>query len=772
MLERGSQSDTADIRLSFVSSLYQKRGTLFTGMIAHVVTASAIYARLHDPFYLVWAGVLCCIWAGRALDMRAFDRADKTKFTLTDTLRWERRYVTGSLVAAFALGTMCGHALVLAQDAFAELATISVTIATMISVVGRNFGSKLNVDMIILAACLPMMVGFVLVEDRFMLVLAVLLLPLFLTTRSMANGVRDFLFNAVVAERKTAQIAERFDTALNNMSHGLFMLDGEGRIEVANRKAREILELDPALDLRGRALRAALRLGARSGVIPRENLIQVSGQLERLANGEEPRALVRFGRDVWLEFTSRRHGENGVVLIFEDVTSRIAQEEKILQMARFDNLTGLPNRNWFNELVAERLAQPVPGRRVGLAVLDLDDFKHVNDTLGHIAGDKLLMAVAGRLKTLARDQFIVSRFGGDEFVIFFPDVGDVAAINTLMDRVVESVRGTYLIDGNRIFVTLSGGAAIAFPKNLSVEDLHIRADLALYDAKRRDKNRWSLFIESMDAKYSARHKLKTDLREAIRTEAMDVAYQPMFTPDGTRIVGAEALSRWNHAEIGAVSPAVYIPLAEEMGIINDLTRCMLNRAARDCSLWPESLFVSVNLSAHDLRTREIVDIVSETLVRHALPAHRLHLEITESALVDDPVSVRGILQELRDMGMTIAIDDFGTGYSSLSYLDLLPLNKVKIDRAFVANITDDPRKLKLLRGVANLSRELGLDIVVEGVETEAQLSLIRANDCADLVQGYIFGAPMQNSSFTELAARLAQGRAAPARDARLNRTSV
>ena len=764
MLERESQSDTADIRLSFVSSLYQKRGTLFVGMIAHVVTASAVYARLFDPFYLVWAGVLCCIWAARAADMVAFDRADKSKFTLADTLRWERRYVTGSLVAAFALGTMCSHALVLAQDPFAELATISVTIATLISVVGRNFGSKLNVDMIILAACLPMMVGFLLAEDRFMTVLAVLLLPLFLTTRSMANGVRDFLFNAVIAERQTAQIAERFDTALNNMSHGLFMLDGDGRIEVANHKAREILELDPALDLRGRALKAALRLGARNGVIPRENLYQVSAQLERLANGDEARALVKFGHEIWLEFTSRRHGENGVVLIFEDVTSRIAQEEKILQMARFDNLTGLPNRSWFNELVAERLARPGHARQVALAVLDLDDFKHVNDTLGHIAGDKLLMAVSGRLKTLSRDRFIVSRFGGDEFVIFFPEVDDVAVINTLMDKIVEAVRGTYLIDGNRIFVTLSGGAAMASSHGLSVEDLHIRADLALYDAKRRDKNRWSLFVESMDAKYSARHKLKTDLREAIRTETMDVAYQPMFVPDGTRILGAEALSRWNHPEMGAVSPAVYIPLAEEMGIIGDLTRCMLNRAARDCSLWPDSLFVSVNLSAHDLRTRDIIAVVSDTLHRHGLAAHRLHLEITESALVDDPVTVRSILEELREMGMTIAIDDFGTGYSSLSYLDLLPLNKVKIDRAFVANITDDPRKLKLLRGVANLSRELGLDIVVEGVETEAQLKLIRDNNCADLVQGYIFGAPMQNSSFTELAARLAHDSTAPARD--------
>jgi len=238
-----------DVRLSFVTSLYQKRGTLFAGMIAHVVTTIAVYMRIDDPFYLYAALALFIIWNGRNIDMMAFDRLDKTKFKLAETLHWEKRYVAGSLIAAFVLGTVCGHALVVAQDPFAELVTISVTLATMISVVGRNFGSRLNVDMIILAACLPIMAGLIMARDPYMALMAVLLLPLFLTTRSMANGVRDFLFNAVTSERKASEIADRFDTALNNMSHGLFMLDGDGRIEVANRKAREFFNLDANVDL-------------------------------------------------------------------------------------------------------------------------------------------------------------------------------------------------------------------------------------------------------------------------------------------------------------------------------------------------------------------------------------------------------------------------------------------------------------------------------------------------------------------------------------------
>ncbi|MAY60619.1 MAG: hypothetical protein CML29_00245 [Rhizobiales bacterium] len=755
MLPTNRDNDAAEVRLSFVRSLYLKRGTLFTGLIAHVITASAIFFKTSDPFYLYIGVAMTLIWAARMAGMLAFDRCDTSNFTMADTLKWERYYVAGPVAGALTLGIMCAYALVVSRDAFAELASISITLASLISVVGRNFGSRFNVDMMVLSVCLPLTAGFLILRDPFMVVLAVLLLPLFMTTRSMANGVREFLFNTVMAERKAAQLAERFDIALNNMSHGLFMLDGDGRIEVLNNKAREIFRVQSSIDLRGRTLRLALRLAARNGILPPEDLESVTRRIENLASGRDRRLLIRFTDDTWLEFTSRLRGGNGVVLIFEDVTARIRQEEKILQMARYDALTGLPNRNWFQELASARLAKLKKNRQVALAVFDLDDFKHVNDTKGHVAGDRLLQAVAANLSEIGGEHLVCSRFGGDEFVLFFPDIPDLTALGEWMDRISAALCGHYQIDGNRIFVTVSGGVAISLAGATVLEDLHIRADLALYDAKRRDKNRWSLFVDSMDEKYSARQKLKGDLRDAIVNGTIGVAYQPMFLPDGTRIAGAEALSRWRHPEMGPISPAVYIPLAEEMGIVNDLTRCMINRAVEDCVGWQEDLFVSVNLSAYDLINAEIVRVVDDALERHGLPPQRLHLEITESALVDDPNSVRRMLETFRSRGITIAIDDFGTGYSSLSYLDILPLNKVKIDRAFVANITEDARKLKLLRGIVNLSRELGLSIVIEGVETEEQLKIILENDCADLIQGFIFGAPMPAALFHDLAQRMA-----------------
>lgn len=743
-----------EVRLSFVASLYQQRGTLFAGMVAHVVTTMAVYLRIDDPFYLYAALSLFVVWFVRNIDMMAFDRLQKADLKLADTLHWEKRYVTGSFITCSILGTICGHALVVAQDPFAELVTVSVTLASMISVVGRNFGSRFNVDMIILAACLPMTAGLVMARDPYMILMAVLLLPLFLTTRSMANGVRDFLFNSVTAERNTAEIAERFDTALNNMSHGLFMLDGDGRIEVANRKAREFFSIDKKTDLTGRALKAALRLGTRNGVIAKENFGQINQHLDSLVSGRDDRALVRFDKNRWLEFSARYRGEKGVVLIFEDVSERIQSEKRILHMARFDNLTNLPNRSWFKEVVGMKIANAKPHQHLALAVLDIDDFKHVNDSMGHVNGDKLLCAIANRLRSLSRQKYVVSRFGGDEFVLFIPDVKDVEDLNATMDYVIDTLRGTYIVDGHKLFISLSGGVVMSPVAGVQIEEMHIQADLALYEAKRRDKNRWTLFEESMNKSYTERQGMKAALREAIRTQSMDLFYQPMFNPQGTRIVGAEALSRWIHPELGPVSPAVYIPLAEEMGIISELTRCVIDRAVQDAANWPENLQVSVNLSAHDLNDRAIISVIADALDRANVAPGRLQLEITESGLMNDLTTAREILTELRSMGMSIAIDDFGTGYSSLSYLDMLPLNKVKIDRSFVRDLTKDAKKLKLLRGVVHLARELGLEVVVEGVETEDQLVMISDNNCADIIQGYIFGTPMPHGSFIELANKL------------------
>jgi len=324
--------------------------------------------------------------------------------------------------------------------------------------------------------------------------------------------------------------------------------------------------------------------------------------------------------------------------------------------------------------------------------------------------------------------------------------------------------GTYEVDDHSLRISFSGGYVTMSSSEFRPEEWQIKADLALFDTKLRTKGGCSAFEEEMDARYIERQKLKTDLREAIEAGKLHAVYQPMFTPDGGHIDCCEALARWVHPEKGSIPPNVFVQIAEEMGIVSGITRFMLNRACRDCAGWPRSLSVSVNLSAQDLRGNDIVAVVTEALEASGLEPSRLHLEVTESCLMDEIATVRSILADLRAKGITIAIDDFGTGFSSLSYLDSLPVDIVKIDRSFVHEITGDSRRFKLLCGIADLSRALGLKIVVEGVETPEQLALINERGLADVIQGYVFSMPVSLARVGEMIDGLDRNRPALRQD--------
>ncbi len=743
-----------DVYLSFVRSLYGNRMTMRTGMVAHVGTSLLIYWKVEELAYIGFGLMIVLIFLARSWSMRLFDRAEPDLESREDISRWERVYIIGVGALGLTIGSMTGYSFLATGDTFAELASLSLTMGSMVSVVGRNYGSKANVDVISLAACLPVMVSLLLVGNIYMALLGLLIIPLTVTTRAMANGVRDFLYENVLSRREIAIIADRFNAALNNMPHGLFMLDEKARIVVANKKAAELLSINSREMLSNHRLDAVLRYSVRRGGVSANRAAIISRQLKSLIDGYASRAQIQFSAELYLEFTARRRKDKGVVLIFEDVTARIKAEEKIVYMARYDSLTGLSNRGYFSEIVENHVRLMDEQQNYALAVVDLDDFKHVNDTNGHMTGDRLLCAVAARLSGIAGDQMTLSRFGGDEFVVFMHDVRDQAHVDEIMAEIFETIRGTYLINGNRLFVSLSAGVVIGSKADFKLDDLQIKADLALYETKHHDKNSWVIFAEEMDEKYTRRQKLKSALRDAVREKSFSVVYQPMFNLDATQVACCEALSRWYHPEFGAVSPAVYIPLAEEMGVVSELTRFMLEMACRDCAGWTNGAAVSVNLSANDLRNRDVIQMVSEALALAKLDANRLQVEVTESAFVQDAEKAKAILLELRAMGVTIAIDDFGTGYSSLSYLHMLPLNKIKIDRSFVSDITHDLGTQKLLKGVVNLCREMGLEIVVEGVETEEQLELIRSTNSADLIQGFIFGTPMPTSGISELTATM------------------
>jgi EAL domain-containing protein (putative c-di-GMP-specific phosphodiesterase class I) len=299
---------------------------------------------------------------------------------------------------------------------------------------------------------------------------------------------------------------------------------------------------------------------------------------------------------------------------------------------------------------------------------------------------------------------------------------------------------------------MNSGCVVLPSQDFDMENWQIKADLALNHAKSTGNGTLTAFRSEMDAQYIDEQKLRVDLRQAIENRGLHVVYQPMYRPDGSGIECSEALVRWRHPERGMVGPNVFIPMAEDMGLVSHITHLVLDQACRDCATWPEPMAVSVNLSIQDLRNDDIVGYVADVLKRYSVDPSRLHLEVTESCFMDEPVAVSAILNQFRVTGVTIAIDDFGTGFSSLSYLDSLPLDVVKIDRAFIRNIVEDQRKLKLLRGIVHLSRELGLKIVVEGVETKEQLALVNRHRFSDLVQGYVFSMPVASEKIIELAA--------------------
>lgn len=746
-----------DVYLSFVSSLFDNRFTLFTGMVVHILTFATVYVQTGASFYLTLCGCFVLIFAFRLHSFFLFDREDKTSLTRQQIATWERRYVLGGASTMAVLGIGSGYAMLAFEDTFAELACIAVAMATMVSIVGRNYGSRLAVDLQTLACCAPMVIGSLLAQDIFKGLLSLLLVPFWLTTRAMANGVREFLYENVIASREMARIADRFDTALSNMTHGLLMLDPNNRIEVVNRKACELLHLGDRRRLTGCDLDVVLRYGVRytfiDGSMPR--LLQQ--QLAQLVQGLSNRAVMHFSEELVLEFSAKRRDEGGVVLIFEDVTARVRADRKILHMARYDSLTGLPNRAYFMELVANALERPGEiGPTVGLMILDVTDFSHVNDLRGHLSGDKLLIAIAARLTEHAAGKAVVGRLVGDHFIVFFPNVEGRDELEADMRDLHAAACGTYDVGGVQIPVTFSAGAVLFVGAELRMEDWPVKLDIALFESKARSRGQFTLFAQEMDARHLERQRLKADLRAAISAQELTVVYQPMFTPDGRKLSCCEALARWHHTDKGPIPPNIFIQIAEEMGIVTEITDQVLRKACIDCCTWPEAIGVSVNLSVHDLRQGGLTRTVEAILKETGLSPKRLHLEVTESSLIEELAAARAVLDHLRSLGITISIDDFGTGFSSLSYLDSLPVDVVKIDRSFVRDIGDDARRLKLLRGIVSLTRGLDIGIVIEGVETQEQLSLIKKHNCADLIQGYVFSTPVPRQAIEPLAVEAAQ----------------
>jgi diguanylate cyclase (GGDEF)-like protein len=471
---------------------------------------------------------------------------------------------------------------------------------------------------------------------------------------------------------------------------------------------------------------------------------------QRLTGKSEGNLLAEIedGRTLSLTFQPMDNG--GSVVLVEDITERKNAEAKIQHLARYDALTGLPNRTYFRDHMDHAIAVARRSGSCAILFVDLDQFKQVNDTLGHPCGDELLRAVADRLRGIIRNTDVVARFGGDEFVVLQSPVQRPEDAELLARRIVEVLGEVYQIEGHEIVIGASIGIAISPNDGVDADLLLKNADMALYRAKADGRAGWRFFEPEMDVRAQARRSLELDLRNALATDAFEVYYQPLFNLRTKRISTCEALLRWPHPERGMVSPVEFIPVAEEMGLIVEIGSRVLRKACIECTKWPDDVRVAVNLSPIQFKRGSVTSAVREALAVSKLPANRLEVEITESVLLQDTEATRTCLHELRELGVRISLDDFGTGYSSLSYLHRFPLHKVKIDRIFLQGIADSDRSLTLLRGVARMSAELGMTVVVEGIETEAQLALISREDSVHEAQGFLFSRPVPGRDIRKL----------------------
>jgi diguanylate cyclase (GGDEF)-like protein/PAS domain S-box-containing protein len=431
-------------------------------------------------------------------------------------------------------------------------------------------------------------------------------------------------------------------------------------------------------------------------------------------------------------------GRPARVIAVRDVTERRASEARIHRLAYHDALTELPNRVLFREHLQRALGRVQRGNNLAVLSLDLDRFKVVNDTLGHQVGDGLLRAAAQRLLGCVRKADLVARLGGDEFAIVQEEAAQPTEATALCRRLVQALSLPFEIDGHQVVVGVSIGVMLATAEGcLDADTLLKSADLALYRAKNDGRGTWRFFEAEMDAQMQARRMLELDLRQALAKGQLAVHYQPLVSTGGGRVSGLEALLRWSHPERGMVSPALFIPLAEEIGLIGTIGAWVLRRACADAAGWPGEPRIAINLSPAQFRDNKLAGQVAAALADAGLPASRLELEVTESLLLGDDAEILGMLHELRRLGVRIAMDDFGTGYSSLSYLRRFPFDKIKIDQSFVRGLAKQEDCTAIIRAVVGLGRSLGMAVNAEGVETAGQLALLRAEGCAE-VQGYLF----------------------------------
>jgi diguanylate cyclase (GGDEF)-like protein len=487
----------------------------------------------------------------------------------------------------------------------------------------------------------------------------------------------------------------------------------------------------------GCALRDLLDQRMEAGTFSGDPEEYIATLLERVAGGKTSYDTCKLADGRVFSIVNKPMAGGGWIATHEDITERQRAEERIAHLAGHDALTDLPNRTLLRTQLEYELKRVKRGECLAVLCLDLDYFKGVNDTLGHPVGDELLKVVADRLRGCVRELDTIARLGGDEFAIIMTALRQPSDAAALAKRVRDSIAQPYLIDGHQIVVDISIGISIAPIDAIEPDQLLKNADMALYGAKADGRGTFRFFEAEMDARMQARRTLEMDLRKALHHEEFELYYQPLVNLQTNEISVYEALLRWHHPTRGLISPAEFIPVAEETGLIIPLGEWVFRKACQQTVNWPDHVKVAVNLSPAQLKNRNVVRMVKSALEDSGMAGNRLQLEITESVLMQNTFATLATLHELRKLGIQIAMDDFGTGYSSLSYLRSFPFDKIKIDRSFIDDLSNGAEPLAIVNAVAGLAKCLNMVSTAEGVETQQQLEQLLSVGCTEM-QGYLF----------------------------------
>jgi len=541
------------------------------------------------------------------------------------------------------------------------------------------------------------------------------------------------------SQRLEAVEKQRLDIALNNMTQGLLLFDATERIVICNQRYIEMYGLSPNVVRPGCSFRDLLAHRKETGSFTGDIEEYCSFTARNLALREVAKIIIDTADGRSIQIVNQPLADGGWLATHEDMTERRRSDERIRHLAHYDALTQLPNRLLFREQLDYALSMLQRGEQLAVLYIDIDEFKSINDSLGHPVGDELLKAVAGRLSGCLEATDFAARIGGDEFAIIRTEVERPADITGLVARIYEAIREPYDCVGHLLTTDASIGIALAPSDATDLDQLLKNADLAMYAAKADGRRTYRFFEPAMEARVTTMRKMELDLRQAIKDGGLELHYQPIVNLRDNKVTGCEALLRWRHPELGMIAPADFIPVAEDTGLIIPLGEWVLSTACAEAATWPDDIKIAVNVSPVQFRSKSFALKVAATLAFSGLSARRLELEITEAVLIRDDEAALVVLHQLRELGVGIALDDFGTGYSSLSYLQRFPFGRIKIDRCFIKSIAEPGGSSSIVQAVVNIAAANNMTTTAEGVETEQQREILFKLGCSEM-QGYLFSA--------------------------------